>query len=704
MDQPNPRYTMRISRLTVDKLGVKLYDKVSAVLAELVANSYDADATEVAVYAPMGEFLATRQRGELRDKGFEITVTDNGHGMDPSEMAQHYLVVGSDRRSDPNRGDRSRSGARLVMGRKGVGKLAPFGICKKIEIISAGGPLVTEPDDNGVERQGYRIAHVILDSEQILSPTDADYVPEVGDRDGQTAERSGTTVRLRDFDKREVPDIQTLGRQLAQRFGLSRRDWTIRLHDNQLSEDAEGQLLELGAFELDVNDNTRITFEHGEESGGHSRAAYSNGELAEIAAGIEVEGRFYPITGWVAYANRPYRDDLMAGVRIYCNGKIAAQTLLFNMRAGFTGEHDIRSYFVGELHADWLDSGEDLIQTDRRDILWSSDLGAAFEEWGQRLVRIVGRSTRRALANQARASFLEASNAIPRITSAFPREDQEPLRRAAVDLARTLGERMRMSEPDEAQEAERIVNLVIRIAPHDHLHEALKAAADEQVTLLTVMSNILEVARVAELSSFGQIAESRVNVISKLQQVREDRSQDELALQQVITSAPWLIDPQWSPIVENRSFKTLRQALEEYLATKGINVALLEDVTDTRKRVDFALANFDGYLELVEIKRPGHIFDKDDFARFWRYVDLFTEFWDLPGNVEVVREFSNGFRFTLVADGINVGSVEKSALSKLMDDGRLTHINWASFLARARRAHQDFLEEADRQIRTKPLI
>ena len=33
-------YSMRISRLTVDKLGVKLHDKVSAVIAELIANAY----------------------------------------------------------------------------------------------------------------------------------------------------------------------------------------------------------------------------------------------------------------------------------------------------------------------------------------------------------------------------------------------------------------------------------------------------------------------------------------------------------------------------------------------------------------------------------------------------------------------------------------------------------------------------------------
>jgi hypothetical protein len=37
------KYKMTISRLTVDKLGVKLYDKVSAVLAELVSNRPLAD-------------------------------------------------------------------------------------------------------------------------------------------------------------------------------------------------------------------------------------------------------------------------------------------------------------------------------------------------------------------------------------------------------------------------------------------------------------------------------------------------------------------------------------------------------------------------------------------------------------------------------------------------------------------------------------
>src|SRR2546429_10016247 len=105
----NKKYKMTISRLTVDKLGVKLYDRVSAVIAEIVANSYDADATEVVITAPMGEWLARKNKGGLIGQGFSIEVSDNGSGMlvDSSvkEVKEFYLRVGAERRDDPRRWD-----------------------------------------------------------------------------------------------------------------------------------------------------------------------------------------------------------------------------------------------------------------------------------------------------------------------------------------------------------------------------------------------------------------------------------------------------------------------------------------------------------------------------------------------------------------------------------------------------------------------
>ena len=145
---------MTISRLTVDKLGVKLYDRVSAVIAEIIANSYDADATEVTVRAPMGELLATKSKGVITDRGYVIEVEDNGVGMIAEEVNEFYLKVGKERRNDPKRGDLSKIHKRRVMGRKGVGKLAPFGVCEKIEVITAGGKACKYTDTKGVKKTG----------------------------------------------------------------------------------------------------------------------------------------------------------------------------------------------------------------------------------------------------------------------------------------------------------------------------------------------------------------------------------------------------------------------------------------------------------------------------------------------------------------------------------------------------------------------
>ena len=139
------KYKMTISRLTVDKLGVKLYDRVSAVVAEVIANSYDADAEEVTVRLPLNTLLATKQKKKGRQKimGLSLEVEDNGHGITHDEAIDFYLNVGRDRRKEAEgKYSLSRDKKRHVMGRKGIGKLAPFGVCRVIEVISSGGDLV----------------------------------------------------------------------------------------------------------------------------------------------------------------------------------------------------------------------------------------------------------------------------------------------------------------------------------------------------------------------------------------------------------------------------------------------------------------------------------------------------------------------------------------------------------------------------------
>ena len=386
-------YTMKISRLTVDKLGVKLYDRVSAVIAELISNSYDADATEVVVCAPMGEYLATRAGGSVSDKGFEIRVIDDGAGMTPGQtggMQQFFLVIGAERRNDRRRGDVSPRYRRKVMGRKGVGKLAPFGICKVIEVISSGGEKIERDGE-----EGFLTSHVIMNYDDIMAEGGDEteqYQPKTGELDDTLRDRTGTEVTMKEFNLRRVPKIEDLSRQIAQRFGIESENWRITLQDNVKTSGGQDYSRTVGAFDVETMPNTRISFQC--EGGLDRVVGPDGGEISDLKPGFEYSGRPYLINGWVAYAKNPYKDDLMAGIRIYCRGKIAAQTSVFGRRAGFTGEHNVRSYLVGELRADWLDEDDDLIQTDRRDILWSDELGTAFQEWGQRVVQKIGTLSR----------------------------------------------------------------------------------------------------------------------------------------------------------------------------------------------------------------------------------------------------------------------------------------------------------------------
>jgi HSP90 family molecular chaperone len=59
----------------VEHLGKRLYSNVPAVLSELVANAWDADATEV----------------KIEIDSDEIRIKDNGIGMSYSELNYHRL-------------------------------------------------------------------------------------------------------------------------------------------------------------------------------------------------------------------------------------------------------------------------------------------------------------------------------------------------------------------------------------------------------------------------------------------------------------------------------------------------------------------------------------------------------------------------------------------------------------------------------------
>lgn len=693
------RYTMTISRLTVDKLGVKLYDRVSAVIAELIANCYDADATEVEVVAPMGQFLANNSGGKITDKGYRIEVRDNGSGMNPAEINPYYLKVGAERRSDI-RGEISPILKRKVMGRKGVGKLAPFGICQNIELTSSGGTPADGRDEKNNKTTGYLTANFTLERGKILKDTDDDYHPAVGPLDDVVRAKPGTIIALTKFDYRRVPDIDDLARQLSQRFGIASPKWKITLIDSLKANTDPNHRRVVGAFDADVAimSGTKIRLEQHKKNGedAHRATGPDGDEMADLQAGFTYDGKFYPIVGWVAYSKLPYKDDLMAGVRVYCRGKIAAQTRIFNMGAGFTGEYDIRSYLVGRLDADWLDESEDLIRTDRQDILWSHELGSAFEKWGQTLVKKLGVLTRQPKRKNTWERFQEKSKIGTVVETAFPAPGEKAIRENTMEIAKTIAQSMREEEISDPEFVQAMVQLSLLLGPHITLDKKLREAAEEQDDALSTLNSILKTARIAELAGFGRIADDRIKVIAKVEDLKDKKDTLEAAFQDLIEAAPWLIDPQWSPVAANQTFSTLKKEFEKYYKHKTGKELVLERFSESDKRADFVLSNQDARLEIVEIKKPGHSLANEEMDRIVKYVDLMTEFLETAGN-DQFRQLFPEFHVTLVCDKVSLDGVHRKAFESLKKEHQLTHITWTVFLVRARKTHEDFLNEADRQ-------
>ena len=112
-------FKLKVSPRMLELLSKDLYTNMYFVLAELIANSYDADAENVYVY--------------IDDT--EIRVEDDGTGMTPENLNDKYLLVGGESRNSEENA-RTSNKKRLKMGRKGVGKLAALSISKGFKLVT----------------------------------------------------------------------------------------------------------------------------------------------------------------------------------------------------------------------------------------------------------------------------------------------------------------------------------------------------------------------------------------------------------------------------------------------------------------------------------------------------------------------------------------------------------------------------------------
>lgn len=110
-------YNFTVDAALLRELGERLVGRPYMALAELIKNSYDADATDV----------------EISFEGDSISVADNGHGMSETDFAERWMRVGTTNKA---RQAVSLALGRTLTGSKGVGRLAVQILGRSTEVLS----------------------------------------------------------------------------------------------------------------------------------------------------------------------------------------------------------------------------------------------------------------------------------------------------------------------------------------------------------------------------------------------------------------------------------------------------------------------------------------------------------------------------------------------------------------------------------------
>lgn len=189
-------YKINVDPRILELLGPNLYTNIYYVLAELIANAYDADAKNVYIISNKDD----------------IRIEDDGHGMsyENGDVAKFLNVAGVSRTSDKD--SYTRSNTRKKMGRKGVGKLAALSVSESVDVLTI---------CNG-EKSGFVLSRR-PESDNKLTP--------IKDEDINFAfiKDSGTAIVMKNPQYRLHKSLDAIKRNLLKIFPLVDEDFKIHL-------------------------------------------------------------------------------------------------------------------------------------------------------------------------------------------------------------------------------------------------------------------------------------------------------------------------------------------------------------------------------------------------------------------------------------------------------------------------------------------
>jgi len=633
MAQPARKLHIAFHGRVIEHLGIDMYQSPVAAIAELISNAWDADATEVNVELPLS----------IGD-GAQIRIIDNGEGMTMAQCQDRYLKVGYNRRSD-RKADKTESG-RPVMGRKGIGKFAGFGISSLIRVESVsretGEKTVFELDVDKLTAadEGY-VGHTPMEVDVI------EYLPP----DEMRKKKHGTRLCLKGLTLKQRPSTDQFRRSMARRFLLLERadQFKVVVDGAPISDEEDVEKIQFD-FPRDYRESEAPSGVEVINNWGHET----------LPSGHKIRWRF------VFYRDTVSDDDL-SGIAIFSHNKLAQKPFFFNLSGGIGGQQAL-SYISGRVEADFIDDQDrDLISTERQRINWDTEESRPLLEWGQSRVKNLLLRWQDRRAEDKVNKINQRLTPFSRRLEKLERHEKKIVNRALKAIARISV----LTDDDFTQ----LANSILSAWEGGRLRDLIDRLSETADLDADTLVKILTESRVMNALHAAERVKVQLNLLEGLEErVREKELEN--AVRDYIAENPWMISPEWDTYKVERSLSVL-------IGEAGKNT--LDKEKGWNRRVDLVLSSGDQLL-VVEFMRPGLTADWDHISRFKQYV--------LTLRAAVTTNTAGEFRTVrglMVADRLDRQTAVREEIDDL-DSRGMSATDWSGLLHRSKKRWKEYFD------------
>lgn len=669
-DDVDTTYRMTLSLHVLNELGINLYSNVPAVLGEVVANSWDADAQSVKI--------------EIDHSNGRIIITDDGRGMlvdgDTNEINERYLRVGYHRRDECDEYDEegriltkddhgnsvTPKFKRPIMGRKGIGKLSLFAIADEFQVHTA--------------RNGHR-SGCVMSSKDIRDQINEEsgvYNPRPIPSD-QVEVTEGTRIILTHLKKDTGQAARNLKRRLARRFGIKGDQYcfSIVIDDKKVTID-----------DRDYFHKVQYLWEYGD-----SHPTFKS-QCSRLVEDYKLPGQVdpdhgYEVTGWIgtAYSSGDLKEESKESINklvILVREKLAQEDILEEF-----GEDGVyASYVFGELHADFLDMDDevDIATSSRQKIIEDNPRYTALRRFVQQQLKEIQKKWTD-LRNKDGESI---ARQIPAIDLWFQRLGPDQQRKA-----QSLFGKINQLKLTDDQRKVLLQNGVIAFEILRH-KEQLDKLDSLSASDISAIKDIFYDLDDLEATLYHRIVDERLRVIEALKNAVDDNALEKV-LQEHIFTHLWLLDPSWE-----RATETMPSYMESSV-TKMFEDIDRKLTTDERSsRIDIKYTTAQGKHVIVELKRADRVLSTDDVRRqLDKYRRAFEkvarQHEDIPKPLELICIIGTDLRGW-------TDSNERDITAKTLDPIGARVVTYQQLISESEAKYREFMRKHENAGRISDLI